>query len=255
MQRPIRSTAAALATLTTIALAAQDPLDARAEPAVSVAFPGGTLSAFVAEVRKADKSINIVVSALADDVEVPALALQSATVYSALRAVGQIVPQDFHVNVEVQPPGPSGTPVYAVAVRPMQQPATAAAFTPLTKVVQVFSLRQLTDRVPGDPQDVAVVPPKTILTAIDTGLGIDGGKDDATIRYHEDSGLLFVQGTPEQTNLVSEVLRSMIRDLEMRRQAAQQARLTASRAQGAPAQPEPEKEKAPPGKREKGEDA
>jgi hypothetical protein len=248
--RRIRLTLAALA-LAAGALSAQEEPPAIQTPNISIAFPGGTLAEFVAQVRKADQGINIVVSALAAEVELPALTLTKTTVDAALRSVGMIVGQDYNVNVQTQHV-PGAAPVHSVAVRQIQNPAMATGVAGPGKTVQVFSLRQLTEPVPGDPeQEGLTVPAKTILTAIDTGLGIDGNKDKATIRYHEDSGLVFVQGTHMQASLVAEVLGSMSRDLQARRQAVLNARFQGARTLPAAEQAEPDK----PGKREKGEDA
>ena len=43
--------------------------------------------------------------------------------------------------------------------------------------------------------------------------------EKAQIRYHEDSGLLFVRGTWAQNNLIESILENMNRDVAVRRQA------------------------------------
>ena len=50
-----------------------------------------------------------------------------------------------------------------------------------------------------------------VLTAIDTGLGVEGGGTVAKIKFHQDSGLLFVRGTHEQTSMVSSILDALRR--------------------------------------------
>jgi len=72
----------------------------------------------------------------------------------------------------------------------------------------VFSLRYLT-RGTGD-----TLKTQTILMAIDTGLAIEGVGSRAKIKYHEDSGLLFVRGTSEHLRLVTSVLDELRRDVQ-----------------------------------------
>jgi hypothetical protein len=103
------------------------------------------------------------------------------------------------------------------------------------RVVRVFAVRRLLR-----PQGVAPVTEgsdpylsmETVLTAVDTGLAVaaeqsaldaGGAGEKAIVRYHEDSGLLFVAGTHTQLKVVEEVIGNL------ERQAAE--------ARGGPAQP------------------
>lgn len=223
------STLATLLALTATLRAQEEP---PAEPAapmapiVSIDFPGGTLQGFIAQIQQIDDKVNIVVSEMASDITLPALTLRDATVESALRAVGNIVSADYDVAVKTER-GKTGLPVHAVMVRSRQRIVTGTATTNVAaaenaprQVVQVFSIRTITEALPNEPRDL-VMDAKTLLSAIDTGLGIDPDSPQAKIRYHKESGMLFVRGTPTQIHLIGETLQSISRDLDQQRHAAQ----------------------------------
>ncbi|HLQ38680.1 MAG TPA: hypothetical protein VK348_12805, partial [Planctomycetota bacterium] len=57
--------------------------------------------------------------------------------------------------------------------------------------------------------------PATILTAIESGA--QGMIEPPVMRFHADSGLLFVHGEPERIELVRQVLGNIESDQQMRR--------------------------------------
>jgi hypothetical protein len=203
-----------------------DPLAAAPVPRISLRFAGGTLAEFVAAVRAAGTGINVVSSSLADRVPVPAVTLTDVAVDEALRAVGDVVPGTFRVKVDGDRQ-PKGKPVFSIAVAEAPRGPTATAIGPngmVTgdepfRIVKVFSLRELTRSADGGGIDKVALASTTVLSAVEAGLGIGGGAKEPTadLRYHEDSGLLFVRGTPEQTGLVHEVLRNLTEDVQRMR--------------------------------------
>jgi len=204
-----------------------------ADPVVTLEFSGGSLADFAAALRKAGEDINIVLPASAAKVELPALTLSQATVESALKSIGAITSEDMQVRVETLR-SPNGKPVYAVNVRERpSRSAGAATSGPVTQAgpfqnsltqVSVFSLKFLTETVPGDiTGEGLTMKPETILTAIDTGLGIQNrtGGPKSEFKYHEDSGLLFLEGTNQEINLVHNILNNMQDDMRRLREAGQ----------------------------------
>jgi len=195
------------------------------DPVVSLDFAGGSLAKFAAALREVGDDVNIVLPSLATEVDLPALVLSRASVESALKSIGSIASEDFRVEVATLRSA-LGKPVYAVSVRPTSNKRTAAT-TPNTQAndqptrVDVFSLKFLTSTVPGDIGDGAVtIKPETILTAVDTGLGIGSGASEPVIRYHQDSGLLFIKGTGLEIALVRQILRNMENDVRRLREAS-----------------------------------
>ena len=185
---------------------------------ISVDFDGGSLRDYVDAIRSVSKT-NILLEDGVDEVMVPAVELKRVEVGTALDAVTDIVEDKRSVNVRSHR-SKFGATVYTVQVRSRQQTNVATMQGP-QRHVQVFSLRSLIEPMPGYPGDEAqVFEAKTILTAIETGLSISGDKHAAVLRYHADSGLLFVEGSINQTSMVHSVLKSMGDDLEMLREAA-----------------------------------
>ncbi len=200
----------------------QDPMF----PTVTVEFRGGTLSGFVAAVQGAGKDINILLPAEADNVRVPALTLKRVGVESALAAVADIIDDRYQVHVKTH--RGSGQPVHAVRVQERRKGSrgtstTVAGNTRPVSGVRVFSLNPLTKTQPTDPAGSKIaMSPETVITAIDTGLAVSAqqGQAKPDIRHHQESGLLFVRGTIEQTVLVQNVIERLTRDIDKARHEA-----------------------------------
>jgi hypothetical protein len=75
------------------------------------------------------------------------------------------------------------------------------------KSVRVFSLKPLTS-------GQGSLKPETVLTAIDTALALSDpeAKEKATMKLHSESGLLIINGFPDQLEAVTQVLSAMQRD-------------------------------------------
>ena len=229
---PTVAAAALLAALATgpQAAAQADPsgrASRQAGEVVSVDFEGGTLADFADALRDAGKDVNILLPDTAHDVAVPAVTLRQASVEAALNAVGSIVDPNYLVEVRTQRAG-QGNSVHALRVlaKSSQQVSGVVAGngpgSSRPTDVQVFSLRSLTESLPGDPEG-ATNKAETILTAVETGLGVAGETNSkAVLRYHEDSGLLFVRGTRVETGLVQSILHRMNEHVVQQRMAARQ---------------------------------
>jgi hypothetical protein len=189
-------------------------------PIVSIDFDGGSLEDFVEEIRGAGQNINILIPPEAAEVSVPAVALKSVGVEAALEAVAAITLSDS-VSVGVSTMLGAGVPIYAVRVN-FSSNTRRSGFENVD--VRVISISSLTQSLPGDPEPARITTSaETILTAIDTGMEVVGG-ERATIKYHEDSGLLFVKGTRTQLNITERIIGNMVSDLEQRRDSARQGR-------------------------------
>ena len=188
------------------------------EKTISIKFTGGTLAEFLAQLRDENPWVNIVSSPEAKLVKLPAMHIKDAQVYHTLRAVSSIVTSDSSVRVGMEG-GRGDKPVHSVTVhtKVRRSPRQVQAAQVRT---QVFSLRMLTRAQYGGIEPMKT---ETILTAIDTGLGVERGMGRATIKYHADSGLLFIRGTADQISLVASTLSELRNDM-MRSRPSQKPR-------------------------------
>lgn len=179
-------------------------------PTLDVRFNGGTLVDLVQLLRVQNDMINIVAPELAARVPVPPMQLHSVTAEAALRAAAMVVDKPFELTV--QPINEkTGGAVLALRVqeRTMRMAATSVGLVdPDETRVEVFSLRAITKALPNEPDGI-VHQTKTVLTAIDTGLGFVRAAANPSIKFHEDSGLLFVSATNEQIQVVTSVLNQL----------------------------------------------
>jgi len=174
------------------------------------------MAEFVATLRAVEPKANVIVATAAASARLPAIELRGAGIEQALEGACAVAEADSLVRV-AEWKG-SGEPVYSIIV--MHQgvnPGTATTNAPAPKPddsAQVFSLNRLTD---GDPRLAAIESFKieTILSAIEAGTADDSKK--AVLRYHRESGLLFLRGTRAQISIVKDLLTNLERDLDERR--------------------------------------
>lgn len=202
------------------------PADRAAQAAViDLDFRGGTLAEFVAAVRGAQPRANIILAESVAAVRLPTVQLRGAGIEQALEAATLAAAGDKRVMVSThRGNGTGGEFVFVVTAQP--EPTSigpAGQGRGGEKMLRVFSLARLTDQQPNDPPNTAVKA-TTILTAIESGM--TGLMDVPTLRYHEDSGLLFVQGSGQQIAVVQEVLQSI--------ESTQQYRRASNRGAGGP---------------------
>lgn len=229
----------ALSVILVAPLAAQEPeTRAASNPApqetISLEFRGGSLSDLIAEIRRVADGANIVASALASEVELPAITLRDATVYQALQAVRNIVSQPYAVRVEPHLDADTSKPVFSVGVMKVQNPQVSTTSGP-DRRVHVFSIRSLIEELPSDPPGFAdkLFSTETVLSAVENGLEVSRpashgkerveGQAPWDMRYHEDSKLLFVSAQGAQLSLVHEVLQALEQDVRQARISATQA--------------------------------
>lgn len=189
-------------------------------PTLDVNFKGGTLLDLVDLLRAQNDMINIVAPELAARVPVPPMQLHSVTAEAALRAAATVVDKPFDLNVQ---PITEKTGGAVLALRVQERSTRAVTnvgmVSPDEIRVEVFSLRAITKALPNEPDGI-VHRTATVLTAIDTGLGFVQAATKPSIKFHEDSGLLFVSATIEQIGVVSSVLNQLERSVAAARAEA-----------------------------------
>lgn len=175
-------------------------------PIVTMSFPGGTLSSFVDALRRAEPRCNIVVAEDAAGAELPAMELKSAGLDQVLESACAVAGSESRIGCSES--RGSGEPVFAIIAR-SPKGATVSQGQRSSAETMVLSLNRLTQ---GDARfGVPGLRVPTILSAIETGTSFD---DKAPmLRYHEDSGLLFLRGSRRQLALAHEVLQILERDL------------------------------------------
>ncbi|MCR9244115.1 MAG: hypothetical protein NXI31_03730 [bacterium] len=208
----------------------------REPPLVSMTFRGGTMARFVAEIRKAEPKCNIVVADAAAVAELPPMEVQDAGLDQVLDSACAVATSKMRIACQEQ--RGRGVPVFAILALPRQVSGVNVAATgfgkPANVTTMVLSLNRLTEDEPRLAIDGLKV--ETILSALETGARFD--EKAPLMRYHEDSGLLFLRGTHEQLSLASDVLKILERDLkELARTRGTQRRSGGNRQPSEPALP------------------
>ena len=178
---------------------------------------GASLSGLLELIR--DKTnANIVASEEADDILLPALSLRGASLGAALEAISQIVPSTYSVKIRANHDA-GGKAVYAVQVMSRQRKERRVAGPAVPQQeVRVFSLRELIiPPVGADKGEGLTLSDEAVLNAIDVGLNMHKADVKAVMKFHVDSGLLFVRGTAHQLHVCDAVLSNLRNDLMRRR--------------------------------------
>lgn len=226
MRLPLLLPFVALCAIGTFPLAAQtaNVPQSRDKSTLNVEFKGGSLAEYL-EALRGNGEHNIVIPEKANLVPVRPLSLKNVTVGNAIEVVAKTLERDrFQVSTS-SVSGP-GSPVYAVHVeeRAGKNPREAEEKANATRV---FSVREIIELPPGmTDAGGMVMTAQTVLSAIKIGIKIATTNEDKTpptIQFHEESGLLFVQGQAWAAELVKSILREMETDLKTRRAAAKPA--------------------------------
>ncbi len=190
---------------------------------VTASFRGGTLADFVAVVRAAEPRANIVVATVAATAKVPPMEVRGAGLDQLLNGACAVAEAEFVVRVNEF--RGDGEPVYSIVAMPQGPlgPQGQVQSTPSKpeESTAVFSLNRLTEPDPrlGTPG----LPAETILSAMEAGNGDE--PKQPVLRFHRQSGLLFVRGNRTQIALVKDLLSNLERDLDERRRRAAPAKV------------------------------
>lgn len=178
----------------------------------SVDFAGGSIAEFLNAVERArgGKAVNVVVTE-SDGIVVDPLKLTNVNVESAMEALQYAARTAGGQPVGVGDfGGKEGEKVYAL--RSMAGPR--ALGSPSRSDTSVLSLNGVTkpEWAKGGPEGLPV---ETVLTAVETAISMAGreGQNPPTMRFHRESGLLILKGTPEQLSTASLVVESLASDI------------------------------------------
>jgi hypothetical protein len=205
--------------------AALEEMQAALGPILNADFPGGTLADYIDTVKRAGaehEAPTIMVRGDADSLPVGPVELRQIAMYSALQLLDGMHAdpergQFFRVNTRNVGTPAGGQPAFLVEIESQGRPEVAPP-----RDFRVLPIREITEALPGDPPEI-VLPAETVLTAIETVLGIASADGAATeIRYHPESGLLMLAGPVNSLNAAEQVLDRIFTDVEQRRDRARE---------------------------------
>ncbi len=188
---------------------------------IGVDFAGGTLAEYVAAVRTnaGEWAVNVAFTDGADRLTMPAVSFRNVQLETAVRAMAQLATarggrvrvSDAGANTQNPFPGPvGGAPMFVVGVDRPRDADTVETFS------RVLSIANLTTPKGEQP---AAMSPDVILSAIEAAVQNDTS-NPPNIRFHKDSGLLFVSGTKQQVELAVEVLGRLENDTKARQRVS-----------------------------------
>lgn len=199
---------------------------------ITVDFKGGTVAQYVELLKKSGKAVNIVASERASKQQLSALSLNQVNigvaVYSiqaaAASGAGQWKIDQITPPMGGYPPGmlQPGGEAYSVDFFPFGRRGEDL-------VVESYSLVRII-KSEGHAEGMDA---KVVLTAIETGLKLqnEGAEQPPDLKFHSDSGLLFVRGTNSDVRLVGSIVSRLLDDARSRTIAAEKrAREAALRA-------------------------
>jgi hypothetical protein len=197
-------------------------------PTLSVDFAGGSIQEYIKVLSRASPDLNVVIRPETMEIPMPPVSLKGVAHNTALQLIPALADSPSEITVTpVGTPG-EGSEVFVIGTQPPRWPANATTVgSPVVagaggparmmhptlqtapgrppKLVRVFSLKLLTT----GPDSLK---PETVLTAIDTALGLQEAGEPASLKLHSESGLLVVHGNPTQIDAVEQVLSAMERD-------------------------------------------
>ena len=190
------------------------------EPSLSIDFPGGTVTQYVEALKKSGKPVNVVTSERAAKQQLAPISLSQVNVgvaVYAIQAASTSASGQWRIEM-IHTPGPR------MAQWPTPGDAYSVDFFPFGKrgedvVVESYSLQRIL-RPDGKGEGAD---PKIVLTAIETGLHLqnEGGDQPPDLKFHADSGLLFVRGSNADVKLVGSIVNRMSDDAGRRATAAE----------------------------------
>lgn len=198
-------------------------------PLVSVNFPGGTVADYVAALRAAaaPAPANVAVSEEMATVRLPAIRLDKVSIFSALRVIEAIAPQQPGRQWQVRSygsPAPDGAAAlaYSISITPAGISPAGPAAPP--QLLRTLAMREVVGDGPG------AVKVETALTAVETALSmIADPASKFDLKFHPESFLLFVHGSPQHVEAASAVL-SQLRDARRAELAHAEERVRAQSA-------------------------
>lgn len=184
--------------------------DSVTRQSVDLNFKGGPLSEFIKALRAATAPTpcNVLVTGSGEEPIVPPCEFRGVSVVTAALVV-EHASEGVSVAVVREE---AGAPVFVFRYYSVSKEDRAT---------DVISIKTLLERDPMDPESVQIaLRPETVLSAMENAAEISKGSSSspAQIRFHEDSGLVFVRGTKAEIATVRETVNNLHSDIDRRRQ-------------------------------------
>lgn len=174
---------------------------------ISLRFSGGLLADYIAALKSlpGNPPLNIVLNNGAEKAEVPPVAFTEVSPLVALQILEEIasISGGIVINSFGGEGSAGGEPVWVISAR--ERPRRPAEFLKTS----VFSLGIKTsdkpDTAASTEQDGRVT---SILSAIEAALSLSSGQA-TQLKFHRESGLLFVRGTDDDEHVVRDVIKEL----------------------------------------------
>ncbi|MGD9690474.1 MAG: secretin N-terminal domain-containing protein [Phycisphaerales bacterium] len=175
---------------------------------ISLDFAGGTVEEYFAAVRRAagETPVNVSFAGGVEQVQLPTVSFRGVQLETAIRTAAELHEPGPEVRMYVREVTPEvrgfplprvGTPLFVVGLESLKQRERES---------RVISLNGVIARGPE------AMPAEVVLTAIEAALRNDGAGVD--MKFHKDSGLLFVSGTDRQCDLAERVVGQLLNDAD-----------------------------------------
>lgn len=179
---------------------------------ISLKFAGGTVADYVKAVQAQragkDNPVNVILSPGVERIAVNPIEFNLVSVDTAMRLlerVAEVPPGQLRAE---RISGDAMSSTFAINQR-------SADRTSSEQELEVLSIAQLTNpTVDGVARPELAIKPDVILSAVE--LALPTGEEPARVKYHEESRLLILQGSPRATNAVHQVIKTMIDDQRQR---------------------------------------
>lgn len=178
---------------------------------VSLAFAGGTMAEFVAQLRAVAPRANILVAAAAADAVLPPIEIRAAGLDQVLE--GACVVAESGQTIRVKEFRGRGESVFAILAQGSPQATVTPAVAARDEVTKVYSLNGLI----ADAERGIGFSVSTVLSAIEAA---SSDQPLQALRFHAASGVLVVRGRSAQINVVHDVLAQLESDVNERRERA-----------------------------------
>ena len=199
------------------------------EPVIAVSFPGGTVAEYLEAVKRSAgdlAEVNVVLDGEAAGSAMPPAELRKVRVEDAIHLIPAIARSGSGQPLEFTEVAREPTPVYVLRVETapgkpppggspgadfgaMASPGGSPAVQNGGLKLDVFSLRSLIEPGHGAAEDARRLTAETILSALEQALAEANQGSPASLKYHAESYLLMVRGTPAQLEVVRQVLETL----------------------------------------------
>jgi hypothetical protein len=190
---------------------------------LAINFPGGSLLDYVAVVQKAAGGVNVITSPGAENVPLGAAQLANINVYTAFEAARALVVNVENDTVSTTIIARNGSaPVYLVTSAKRKMGGTGVP-EPDDPELRIYTIKEMIEPAVGG-REGGNMKAESILSAIDTAVGLITTSSKPIVKYHQDSALVLVRANRAQIQAVDQVvsaLRAPMRDKQASADIAQ----------------------------------